>query len=123
MTSHPVACRILRMMLIAASCPSKRLAAVTTRTLCLGLYGSGALWPARRDEGVSFFASCKISELMHGYLLYLLQKDGLGGRTENGGRHCSLELDASRIALNSEPSFHCGLVDSKASLRPTSNSS
>ena len=37
MTSHPLACRIRRMMLIDASWPSKRLAAVTKRTLCSGL--------------------------------------------------------------------------------------
>src|SRR5690606_37311024 len=115
MTSHPVACRILRMMLIAASCPSKRLAAVTTRTLCLGLYGSGALWPARRDEGVSFFASRKISELMNGYSLYILQKYGIP-------LYCCVR-DASRIALNSDPSLHCGQDVSNESRRPTSTSS
>ena len=36
-TSHPVFCMIRRMMLMAASCPSNRLAAVTMRTLCWGL--------------------------------------------------------------------------------------
>ena len=36
-TSQPVACRIRRMMLIDASWPSNRLAAVTKRTLLTGL--------------------------------------------------------------------------------------
>ncbi len=36
-TSQPVACRIRRMMLIDASWPSNRLAAVTKRTLVAGL--------------------------------------------------------------------------------------
>ncbi len=46
MTSHPEACRIRRMMLIDASWPSKRLAAVTKRTLLMGLKTSGwrMLW-------------------------------------------------------------------------------
>ena len=41
MTSQPVACRIRRMMLIDASWPSNRLAAVTKRTLLTGLKTSG----------------------------------------------------------------------------------
>src|SRR5882672_4060809 len=41
MTSQPVAWRMRRMMLIDASCPSNRLAAVTKRTLASGLYTSG----------------------------------------------------------------------------------
>jgi hypothetical protein len=36
-TSHPVACRMRRMMLIDASWPSNRLAAVTKRTFATGL--------------------------------------------------------------------------------------
>src|ERR1700733_5378486 len=39
-TSAPWACRIRRMMLIAASCPSNRAAAVTNRTGCAGTYRS-----------------------------------------------------------------------------------
>lgn len=45
MTSQPVAWRIRRMMLMLASWPSKRLAAVMNRTLCTGLCPSGA-WVA-----------------------------------------------------------------------------
>ena len=37
MTSQPVRCMMRRMMLMAASCPSNRLAAVTMRTLFLGV--------------------------------------------------------------------------------------
>ncbi len=37
-TSAPLPCRMRRMMLMAASCPSNRLAAVTKRTLCFGRY-------------------------------------------------------------------------------------
>ena len=37
MTSTPLACRILRMIFIAASCPSKREAAVTILTLFCGI--------------------------------------------------------------------------------------
>ena len=36
-TSQPVPCRMRRMMLIEASWPSNSEAAVTKRTLCLGL--------------------------------------------------------------------------------------
>src|SRR5690606_9139646 len=41
MTSAPEACRIRRMTLMAASCPSNREAAVTRRTWCCGRYGAG----------------------------------------------------------------------------------
>ena len=41
-TSAPWVCRIRRMMLIDASCPSKRLAAVTKRTGCIGRYRASA---------------------------------------------------------------------------------
>src|SRR5690606_11433401 len=37
-TSTALACRSLRMMLIEASCPSKRLVAVTNRIRCRGWY-------------------------------------------------------------------------------------
>src|SRR5690606_27461432 len=122
MTSHPVACRILRMMFIAASCPSKRLAAVTMRTLWLGLYGSGAVWPARRDEGVSFLAARKISELMNRYRYISFKSTELKGGGKTNGPRYGFVREASRTALNSDPSFHCGHEDSEARRRPTSNS-
>src|SRR5439155_12013181 len=40
-TSQPLACKMRRMMLIDASWPSKRLAAVTNRILCCGLTTGG----------------------------------------------------------------------------------
>src|SRR5262245_38058314 len=48
MTSAPCACRILRMMLIAASCPSNNDAAVTTRTQSGGLWRGMTSAPAVR---------------------------------------------------------------------------
>src|SRR5690606_25023848 len=51
-TSHPEACIILLMMLMAASCPSKRDPAVTILTAFLGTYGSG-------DPNIAwYFISC-----------------------------------------------------------------
>jgi hypothetical protein len=51
---------ILRMMLMAASCPSNKLAAVTMRTLFLGLYGSGAVCPAMETD-FSFFSEVAVA--------------------------------------------------------------
>src|SRR6476659_1955445 len=45
-TSAPIPCRMRRMMLIAASWPSNRLAAVTKRTLWRGRYEASALYSA-----------------------------------------------------------------------------
>src|SRR5690349_922796 len=53
-TSAPMPCRMRRMMLIAASWPSNRLAAVTKRTLLVGRYSASALYSADRSViGVS----------------------------------------------------------------------
>jgi len=52
-TSAPMPCRMRRMMLIAASWPSNRLAAVTKRTLCVGRYSARALNSADRSVMVS----------------------------------------------------------------------
>src|SRR5262245_60416611 len=48
MTSAPCACRILRIILIAASCPSNNDAAVTTRTRSGGLWRGMTSAPAVR---------------------------------------------------------------------------
>src|ERR1700754_3153325 len=51
-TSAPMPCRMRRMMLIAASWPSNRLAAVTKRTLFVGRYSASALYSAERSVTV-----------------------------------------------------------------------
>src|SRR5882724_9848986 len=48
-TSAPMPCRMRRMMLIAASCPSNSDAAVTKRTLFVGRYSANALYSADRS--------------------------------------------------------------------------
>src|SRR5437763_15912270 len=54
-TSVPMLCRMRRMMLIAASCPSNSDAAVTKRTLFVGRYSASALNSADRSVIASSF--------------------------------------------------------------------
>src|SRR5947199_9770962 len=48
-TSVPMLCRMRRMLLSAASCPSNSDAAVTKRTLFVGRYSASALYSADRS--------------------------------------------------------------------------
>src|SRR3954468_93510 len=61
-TSAPMPCRMRRMMLIAASCPSNRLAAVTKRTLFAGRYSASALYSAERSVTVALLAVSGVSK-------------------------------------------------------------
>src|SRR5688572_17464174 len=104
-TSQPEDWMIRRMMLMAASCPSKSDAAVTMRTLCLGLYGSTAFMSLRKfllqaQFSEIFDRPASVPDRLEGHLIADVQAGG----PESADYVCGVRLaHGSNIRIKTKP--------------------
>src|SRR6185369_13233966 len=86
-TSAPMPCRMRRMMLMAASWPSKSEAAVTKRTLFVGRYSASALHSAERSVIRGSCSSFDDDLVQGGVARRIAQLQSFEGALDDGGDH------------------------------------